>query len=93
MRDETRGPRVHRPAASATWEYEHHWGPQLTDRTRLAVTRTDGGGLRIAHGRDVIELRGELVERLAEMVAAAAVWTDTPTRHDTPPAPGEDDVA
>ena len=71
-----RGPRVHRPAASATWEYEHSWGPSLGDSTRLSVTRTDGGGMRVAYGKESIEIREELVERVAEMVAAAAAWTD-----------------
>lgn len=71
-----RGPRVHRPAASATWSHEHLWGPQLGDSTNLSVTRTDGGAIRLAYGRESLEVRGELVTLFAEMVAAAAAWTD-----------------
>lgn len=73
---DVRGPRVHRPAASATWEYEHRWGSSFGDSTRLSVTRTDGGGMRLAYGQESIEIREELVERVAEMVASAAAWSD-----------------
>lgn len=78
MSDEFRGPRVHRPASSATWQHEHRWGTSFGDSTTLRVTRVDGGGLTVAYGRESIEIRGGLVERLAEMVAAAAAWTDEP---------------
>lgn len=71
-----KGPRVHRAAASATWEYEHHWGTSLGDSTTLYVRRTDGGSLSIAYGNESIEIREALVAQLAEMVAAAASWTD-----------------
>ncbi|KAB2809247.1 hypothetical protein F9L07_19595 [Pimelobacter simplex] len=68
--------RVHRPPASATWEHEHRWGQQLGDSTRLSVVRIDGGPLTIRYGTESIEIRKDLVPVLADMVAAAAVWTD-----------------
>lgn len=68
--------RVHRPAASATWEHTHRWGVQLGDSTDLRITRVDGGGLTISYGRESVEIRRELVPVFAEMVAAAAAWTD-----------------
>lgn len=67
---------VYRPAASATWTHSHKWGVRLGDSTDLTVTRTDGGGLRIAYGKESIEIREALVGVVAEMVAAAATWTD-----------------
>jgi hypothetical protein len=73
---------VHRPAASRTWEHTHKWGSSFGDSTDLRVTRTDGGPLRIAYGRESIEIREELVAVLAEMVATAAEWSDT---RDLPP--------
>lgn len=78
MSDKIRGPQVHRAAARATWESEHRWGTLIGDSTTLRVTRTDGGGMTIGYGSESIEIRRELVERVAEMVAAAAAWTDTP---------------
>lgn len=69
---------VHRPAASATWRHTHRWGTSLGDSTDLRVTRTDGGGLTITYGRESIEIRAALVGVLAEMVAAAAEWSDGP---------------
>lgn len=74
-----RPPRVHRPAASATWEYEHRWGTGLGDTSTLYVDRRDGGSLTIRYHSDSIEVREELVQVLAEMVAAAAAWTDKAT--------------
>lgn len=71
-----RGPRVHRPAASATWEHSHKWGPNFGDNTDLRVTRTDGGRLSIGYGRESVEIRAELVPILAEMVTQAAAWSD-----------------
>ena len=79
MSETIRGPRVHRPAASATWEHEHRWGSQLGDSTRLSVTRTDGSGMRLAYGKESVEVRDELVPILAAMVVAAAEWTDAKT--------------
>lgn len=76
MSDEIRGPRISRPAASATWEHEYRWGSQLGDTTRVSVTRTDRGGMRLAYGSAAVEIRGELVPILAAMVAAAAEWAD-----------------
>lgn len=76
MPDQIRGPRVHRPAASATWEFEHRWGSMIGDSTTLRVTRNDGGALTIGYGREEIEIRRDLVAKVAEMVAAAAEWTD-----------------
>lgn len=67
---------IHRPAASRTWEHQHRWGHQLGDSTDLRVTRTNGGGVTIAYGRESIEIREELVDVLNEMVQAAAAWTD-----------------
>ena len=67
---------VHRPAASARWRHTHKWGTSFGDSTTLTVTRTDGGSLQIAYGKESIEIRGVLVDVLAEMVAAAAAWTD-----------------
>lgn len=67
---------VRRPAASATWEHSHRWGSQFGDVTDLRVTRTDGGPLTIAYGRESVDIREELVDVLAEMVAAAAAWAD-----------------
>lgn len=72
----TRGPWVHRAPARATWEHEHRWGAQLGDSTTLRVTRTDHGAMTVAYGRESLEVRAELVERFADMVAAAAAWTD-----------------
>lgn len=76
------GPRVNRPSASATWEHEHRWGTSFGDSTTLRVTRTDGGSLRIAYGKESIEIRRDLVELVAAMVAAAAAWADTECRAD-----------
>ena len=69
---------VHRPAASATWTHAHRWGTSFGDSTDLRVTRTDGGPLRISYGKESIEIRKALVGVLADMVAAAAAWSDTP---------------
>lgn len=82
--------RIHRPAASATWEHTHKWGVQFGDNTDLRVTRTDGGGLSIAYGRESIDIREALVSVLAEMVAAAAVWTDEPSEIPSPPGSRSD---
>lgn len=79
---EIRRPSVSRPAASATWRHEHRWGPMISDSTTLRVTRTDGGSLTIAYGKESVEIRRELVEQAAAMVAAAAEWTDTEGRAD-----------
>lgn len=68
--------RVHRPPASATWQHQHRWGTGLGDSTTLYVDRTDGGPLTIRYGTESIEIRAELVPVLADMIAAAAVWTD-----------------
>ncbi len=68
--------RIHRPAASARWEHEHRWGPQLGDSTTLRVARTDDGPISIEYGNDSISIRKDLVPVLADMVAAAAAWTD-----------------
>lgn len=70
---------VSRPPASATWECEHRWGPQFNDVSKLTVIRTDGGSLSIRYGRESIDIRAEVVPQLAEMVAAAAAWTDSET--------------
>lgn len=72
--------RIHRPPASATWEHEHRWGTLISDTTTLYVDRTDGGRLQIRYGGESIEIRAELVPVLADMVAAAAAWTDEATR-------------
>ena len=77
--------RTHRPAASRTWEHTHRWGAQFGDSTDLRVTRTDGGGLSIAYGRESIDIREALVSVLAEMVAEAAEWTDAPSENPSPP--------
>jgi hypothetical protein len=50
----------------------------IGDSTTLRVTRTDGGSLSVIYGREEIEIRRELVGRVAEMIAAAAAWKDTP---------------
>lgn len=71
-----RGPRIHRAPATAAWEYDHRWGKSFGDSTTLYVRRTDGGSLSIAYGSESIEIREALVPVLAEMVAAAAAWTD-----------------
>lgn len=75
---EYKGPRVHRPASTAVWEHENRWGSQIGDSTTLYVRRTDGGELSICYGTESIAIRKELVERFAEMVTAAATWTDDP---------------
>ena len=67
---------VTRPAPTATWEHIHHWGSSFGDSTTLRVARTDGGPLRISYGKEAIEIRGSLVAVLADMVTAAAAWTD-----------------
>ncbi len=72
---EIKGPRVHRAAATATWEHGYRWGSGLGDTTTLYVRRTDGGSLSIDYGSKSIEIREALVAQLAEMVAAAASWT------------------
>ena len=71
-----RGPRVNRQPATATWEHEHRWGPGLTDRTSLYVHRTHGGRMSIRYRDQEVEVSGELVPILAEMVAVAAAWSD-----------------
>lgn len=76
MGDEIRGPRIHRPAASAHWEYEHHWGKSFGDSTTLHVRRTVDGPLTISYGEESIEIRADLVAQVARMVAAAAAWQD-----------------
>lgn len=68
--------RIHRPAASATWEHEHRWGTSFGDTTTLRVDRTHDGPIRIRYGTDSIEIRKDLVSVLADMVAAAADWSD-----------------
>ena len=68
---------VHRPPTSATWEHQHRWGTLVGDVTSLSVHRVDGGRLTISYGSESVEIRGELVEVFARMVAAAAVWTDS----------------
>ena len=73
-----RGPRVHRPASSATWEHEHRWGPGFGDSTTLRVTRTDRGSMTVRYGSEALEIRGDLVAIFAEMVDHAAAWNDTP---------------
>jgi len=70
---------VHRPSASATWEHVHHWGSSFGDTTTLRVTRVDGGLLRVTYGNDAVEIRPALVAVFAQMVAAAAEWTDAET--------------
>lgn len=67
---------VHRPAASATWRVTERWGHQIGDTRELSVTRFDGGALQISYGGSRIEIKEALVAQLAEMVAAAAVWSD-----------------
>ena len=74
---EIKGPQVLRTPPLARWEFEHRWGVSLGDSTTLRVDRVDGGLLRIAYGSDSIEIRRDLVAAVAEMVAAAAEWTDT----------------
>lgn len=69
-------PRVHRAASVATWEHSHRWGTLIGDVTDLRVSRTDGGRMVISYGQDSVEIREELVPILAEMVAAAAEWSD-----------------
>lgn len=85
MADQQIRTRIHRPAASRTWEHTRRWGTQFGDFTDLRVTRTDGGGLSIAYGRESIDIREALVSVLAEMVAEAAEWTDAPSDVRTPP--------
>lgn len=82
--------RIHRPAASATWEHNHRWGSQLGDSTNLRVARKDGGGMTVSYGRESIEIREELVDIFAEMVAAAAVWSDDETADMPPQKDGAD---
>ena len=86
---EFRGPRIHRPASSATWEHDHRWGSMIGDSTTLRVTRTDGGAMAINYGSERVEIRAELVGTLAAMVAAAAAWTDRAT--ETSPKGAEDE--
>lgn len=92
MADQQIRTRIHRPAASATWEHTHRWGGlgASLDEVGLRVTRTDGGGLTISYGRESIEIREALVAVLAEMVAAAAEWTDEPSENGTPPGQERD---
>lgn len=76
---DTRGPHVHRPAASAVWEFEHNWGPGFGDSTTFSVARIDGGGMTLRYGKEKFEVRRDLVAQVAEMVAAAAAWSDEVT--------------
>lgn len=71
--------RVERAAAKATWEHEHRWGPSFGDATLLRVTRVDGGPMTLSYGGESVEIRKDLVGPLAEMIAAAAAWTDEQT--------------
>ena len=81
---------VNRPPASRVWEHEHRWGVQLGDSTPLSVIRIDGGEMRIRYGAEALAVRAALVPILAEMVAAAAEWTDAPA--DLPvPSAGEEE--
>lgn len=72
-----RGPFVHRPPATATWEYDHRWGSMIGDTTALRVTRRGNGALTLSYGDKSIEVPVEAVGQLAAMTSAAAVWTDT----------------
>lgn len=76
--------RVHRPAASATWEHEHRWGSNFGDSTTLRVTRTDGGRMHFRYGHKEFEVPAALVSILAEMTAAAAAWSDDTLPRPTP---------
>lgn len=69
-------PRVHRPPSRATWAHEHRWGRGFGDSTTLYVDRIDDGPLTIRYGNESVEIREELVAVVADMVAAAAAWTD-----------------
>lgn len=69
-------PRIIRPAATATWEQEHRWGTLLGDTTTLRVSRTANGHMVVSYDKDRVEIHPSLIEAFAEMVAAAAVWTD-----------------
>lgn len=68
--------RIHRTPASSTWEHEHRWGTALGDRTSLFVDRVDEGRLTVRYGNQSVEIRAELVQAFADMVAAAAAWSD-----------------
>ena len=86
MADQQIRTHTHRPAATRTWEHTHKWGVNFGDSTDLRVTRADGGGMTISYGRESIEIREALVGVLAEMVAAAAEWSDKPSENGTSPA-------
>jgi len=80
MSDEKAVPskRVTRPPASAMWEHEHRWGNLIGDTTILRVIRTDGGSMTVSYGKESVGIRESLVAVFAQMVAAAAEWSDTP---------------
>lgn len=73
---EIQGPRIHRSPAVAAWEHAHRWGTGLGDTTTMRVSRVNDGAMTITYGSESVEIRGALVAQLAEMVAAAAAWTD-----------------
>lgn len=70
--------RVVRAPARGTWEYEHRWGPMIGDSTTLQVTRVAGGAMTLSYGSQSVEIRKDLVEPLAKMIAEASAWTDEP---------------
>ena len=71
-----RGPRINRPPASASWEFQHRWGLALGDTTNCWVNRTADGSLRIHDGKATTEFSRDVVDAVASAVAAAAAWTD-----------------
>lgn len=79
MTDTVRGPRIFRPSPSARWEYQHRWGSFPGDVTTYSAQRNLNGSLTIRNGSESVEIRSEVVPFIAEMVAAAAIWTDGDT--------------
>lgn len=65
---------IHTTPLVKVWRYEHRWGTLIGDTRDLVVTRTDKGRMTISYGRGSVEIREELVDILAEMVAEAAAW-------------------
>lgn len=82
---------TNRPPAFRRWEFDHRWGTLISDSTPLSVVRIDGGEMRIRYGSESLAVRAELVPILAEMIAAAAEWTDTPADLPVPGAAGEEE--